>query len=354
MGYTSIKIRQDEYPGMTLVPNEFIDRYMGRAPGEYVKVYLYLLRCLNDSEAVFSFARAARLFDSSEGDIRRALYYWEAEALLSLECSGDTITGISLCAADAYPSAGRDADAAGRPLSSLPQEVPAYPVPKLRAFAAQEESAQMIFVIEQYLGRRLTHRDLCCLYCWSEELSFPPDLIIDLADLCVSEGLQDLAQLHGCALEWYGAGLRTSADARAFRKAQQAAADSEAQRQARLQMVCEVMGITGRSLNDTESAQVGKWADEWHFTDEMIREACRRTVANTHQASFEYADTVLRNWHRAHITDPDGVRAADEAYRARKGSAKRRNPDAISAAQEKESSRRGKYGELELLTMANI
>ena len=30
----------------TILKNEFIDKYMTKANGEYVKVYLYLLRCL--------------------------------------------------------------------------------------------------------------------------------------------------------------------------------------------------------------------------------------------------------------------------------------------------------------------
>ena len=34
----------------TLVANEFIDRYMAAANGEYVKVYLYLLRHQQDTD----------------------------------------------------------------------------------------------------------------------------------------------------------------------------------------------------------------------------------------------------------------------------------------------------------------
>ena len=32
--------------GHTLVPDFFVDNYMPEADGEYVKIYLYLLRCL--------------------------------------------------------------------------------------------------------------------------------------------------------------------------------------------------------------------------------------------------------------------------------------------------------------------
>ncbi len=37
----------------TVIPNYFIDAYMVHASGEYVKIYLYLLRCMNDPAMSF-------------------------------------------------------------------------------------------------------------------------------------------------------------------------------------------------------------------------------------------------------------------------------------------------------------
>ena len=39
-----MRIAIENLPSATMVPNEFIDRYMPEANGEYVKVFLYLLR----------------------------------------------------------------------------------------------------------------------------------------------------------------------------------------------------------------------------------------------------------------------------------------------------------------------
>ena len=33
----------------TAIPNRFFDDYMPKANGEFVKVYLYLLRCISDT-----------------------------------------------------------------------------------------------------------------------------------------------------------------------------------------------------------------------------------------------------------------------------------------------------------------
>ena len=54
----------------TLVADEFIDTYMASANGEYVKVYLYILRHQNEKVDLPSIADA---LNHTEADVRRAL-----------------------------------------------------------------------------------------------------------------------------------------------------------------------------------------------------------------------------------------------------------------------------------------
>lgn len=56
-----------------MVANEFIDRYMAVANGEYVKVYLYLLRHDGREIAVGEIADA---LNHTESDVKRAIAYW--------------------------------------------------------------------------------------------------------------------------------------------------------------------------------------------------------------------------------------------------------------------------------------
>ena len=43
----NIQLHNDCPATDTIVPNQFIDRFMPSANGEFVKVYLYLLRCIH-------------------------------------------------------------------------------------------------------------------------------------------------------------------------------------------------------------------------------------------------------------------------------------------------------------------
>lgn len=58
----------------TTIDNVFIDRLMPDAPGEYLKVYLYLLRHQAEQPEI---GRIADALDHTEADVRRALRYWE-------------------------------------------------------------------------------------------------------------------------------------------------------------------------------------------------------------------------------------------------------------------------------------
>ena len=69
----------------TAVSNAFIDGYMADANGEFVKVYLYLLRLLADEDKEFSVSFLADKLNNTEKDVVRALCYWEKLNLLQLE-----------------------------------------------------------------------------------------------------------------------------------------------------------------------------------------------------------------------------------------------------------------------------
>ena len=64
----------------TAVAHEFIDEYMARANGAYVKVYLFVLRHQGEDLTIEGIADA---LDHTESDVRRALAYWEKLGILS-------------------------------------------------------------------------------------------------------------------------------------------------------------------------------------------------------------------------------------------------------------------------------
>ena len=94
MDYITISTESKET--FSLISNHFIDYYMTDANGEFVKVYLYLVRLMSSKSPV-SVAGIADHFNLTEKDICRAIRYWISEDVLRLEydASGH-LTGITL------------------------------------------------------------------------------------------------------------------------------------------------------------------------------------------------------------------------------------------------------------------
>ena len=67
---------------VTLVPDIFIDTYMVEANGEYVKVYLYILRHQPEKITIGGIADA---LNYTEADVQRALKYWRKAGVLAAE-----------------------------------------------------------------------------------------------------------------------------------------------------------------------------------------------------------------------------------------------------------------------------
>ena len=73
----SITLCRDYSSDVTIVSNSFIDRYMCEANDAQIKIYLYLLRCIN-SDLMISVDDMADRFNYTEKDIMRALKYWDS------------------------------------------------------------------------------------------------------------------------------------------------------------------------------------------------------------------------------------------------------------------------------------
>ena len=131
--------------GHTLVSDLFLDEYMPSANGEYVKVYLYLLRCLKSDVQDLSISLLADTFEHTQNDVRRALKYWEKLHLLKLEYNeSKELTGIRLT----------NEDAGSRPAAQPPSDPPQLSPKPSHKPMSREDTKQLLFICEQYLGDR--------------------------------------------------------------------------------------------------------------------------------------------------------------------------------------------------------
>ncbi len=296
----------------TVVSNQFIDHYMPAANGEYVKIYLYILRSVNHQASTFSIEKMAKKFDYTVTYILTALKYWESAGLLELVYDeGGTLGHINFL--DLKRRQAADTGLQTQPEEDTLYQKHPYTLDEKKRLAKDSNFNSAKFVTQTYFGKPLGPAQLENLMFIYDGLGFDNDLIDCLVEYCVSKGRRSMRYVEATAIAWAKQGITTAALAReriaSFDRLSVA--------------VMREFGITGRSLVADERAYLDKWTREYQMPDELVKEACRRTLRATGKGSFDYADTILANWHKAGVHTPEGVEKADSAYRMQ-------NPPAIA------------------------
>ena len=328
------------------VPSKFIDEYMPEANGEFVKIYLYLLRSLSSSSSDCSISKIADKFDHTEKDVVRALKYWERQKLLAIEYNPDkSIAGIHVT--DIYhldddfssnkpvvaaqesgnssnaveattivtesPASDSSADSssivAGYASNITPIPAPAptkkeYTLDDIKNFRKDPDVSELFFIIETYLKHTLSSSDINIILYWYEELHFPTDLIEYLVEYCISKGHSSTRYMNKVAISWSESGITTVEQAK-----ENASIHSQV-----YYAVMKALGISGRNLVDTEMNYIKKWSKEFGFDTQLISLACQRTISAIHKPSFEYVDSIMTSWHTNQVHTSEDVDKLDAAY----------------------------------------
>ena len=82
--------------------------------------------------------------------------------------------------------------------------------------------------------------------------------------------------------------------------------------------VMKAFGLSGRNPVKPEMDFIRRWRDEYGFSTELIIEAANRTMSTISKPSFQYADTILRNWREHRVSKLSDIADADRAHEAEK------------------------------------
>ncbi len=284
----------------TVLENEFIDRYMPKANGEYVKVYLLLLRHLNAPSGTLTISRIADILEHTEKDVVRALNYWKKQGLLEYENVSE-----------------EDAPSPSLP-DALNAAPPASDMPSIEQYRSRKEFKELLFVAEQYLGKTLSVTDVGAINYFYETLHMSADLIEYLIEYCVENGHKSIHYIQKVALSWHERGITTVDEAKAGTLAYNRNCYS----------VLNAFGIKGRAPAAAELSYIKKWTGEYGFSLDIIVEACSRTINTIHQPSFGYADSILTGWLEKEVHCLKDIKALDEGFLKEKERKKRQNTKA--------------------------
>ena len=315
-----LKLTKYVQTNATVLDNEFIDHYMVRANGEYVKVYLLLLRHMNQSSGYLSVSELADLLECTEKDILRALRYWKSEGLLDyLDDTPDDPSPKSTAPSSAASSGLQDVQS-GYMTSSIPADsgsdsaalASTTNIQQYRSRKERAEFKELLFVAEQYLGKTLSATDIDQITYFYDTLNMSAELIEYLIEYCVENDHKSMHYINKVALSWHEENITTV----------NLAKTSSFLYNKNCYCVLNAYGIKGRGPAASEIAYIRKWSEEYGFALEVILEACDRTMNSIHQPSFDYTDSILKRWKDKNVRQLKDIDAVDADYRKEKERAK--------------------------------
>lgn len=338
----TLTLKNNFQTNATLISNDFIDNYMIQANGEFVKVYLFLLRHLDDPCQTLTLSMIADCLNNTEKDILRAFRYWESQGLLKLEKDAEghisalELNKISVSeSAAAQPvqscvSAKTQSAPAATPVMeksvmerSVSETSSSKSVSKaqnaapdkaiaLDSFKAQKERKNLFFVAEQYLGRLLSPTDMDIISYLYDTKEMSASLIEYLIEYCVENNHKSIHYIKTVGKRWAEEGIHTVEEAK-----QQSLSYNK-----NCYTILNAFGIRNRAPAEPELSYIRKWTDEYGFTLDIITEAINRTMNALHQPNFEYTDRILSDWSEKQVHHLQDIVSLDVAFQKEKAAKK--------------------------------
>ncbi|GHU68731.1 hypothetical protein FACS1894184_11420 [Clostridia bacterium] len=250
---------------VTPVENLFIQEYMLRADGDFVKAYLYALMQCYHPAAGASIESTAHDLGIDEDRLRNALSYWERLGLMRRV--SDNPPRYVCCNLNHTLRMSNNNDDG------------------LYKYADFNQRLSALFGTD----RLLRPEDYHTVVDWIESVKLPEPVVLKMVEYGISKFGKRFAfkRLEKTAAEWADLGVRTEADAIAQ-------IEREKSIELGLGQVLRRLGRRGKPSDDDVNMYF-TWVKDWGFTLEAVLAACTQTTKGS--PTMAYLDGILRRQH---------------------------------------------------------
>jgi DNA replication protein DnaD len=271
---------------VTPVENLFIQEYMLRADGDFVKVYIYgLMQCYHPVHSA-SLSTIARDLGLEESRVENAYGYWERLGLV-------------------------------RRVADNPPQYAYQNLKQMTLMRAQDDDGLYRYadfnksLQAQFGPDRLLHpQDFEKVYDWIEGLGLPEPVVLMLVSAQMRLRGKKFAfkSLDGEARKWAEAGVKTIADAEDMLR-------TYTEEYAAIRAVYKKLGKR-HAVSEPDAALYHKWTKDWGFDQATILAACEETSKGV--PTFGYVNGVLERMHLEGLRDEAALKAGQALDKATK------------------------------------
>lgn len=272
--------------GFTPVNNIFIEKYMPQARGEFIKIYLLMLKHNISGELGVSSSILASSLNLLESDIMNALNYWNDQGVIKLT-QIDKMGNFNV----------EFVDLIQEPTTSTKQ------VDLLEALGSTT-TKDMLKDIEILLARPLSPNEMSIYLNWQREFGFSSELILILMEYCISKGKSDSRYIEKVALSWHDLKITT------IEQAQNLITKTE-DKWINIRKILTYLGITNTDIMKPQQDLMEKWMLIYKFPNEIILKACDICFERLNRADFKYIDGILTNWNKNNIRTLEDIAIKD-------------------------------------------
>ena len=216
----------------------------------------------------------------------------------------------------------------------------AYTVADVKEYKKSKDAKTLVTAAQLYFGRPMGSTELTSIMFLSYSLKMPADLIDYLMQYC-AENKKDFYAVEKTALQWHENGIDSIEKAKEYCSSRIKAPDDREK---------AVLSLLGRNGNfaQGELDAVHRWFTTYGFSEEIIREACNRTVVNVEDHRIAYAESILRDWFNSGVSSAQDIESLDEEYRKKREGAKAASSGRVqSAGQAKAGKKNSTFGNFE-------
>lgn len=276
-----------------------VTEHLKDADGLELAVLLYVL-----ANGEFSLTEAAEALGTDEHEFINAVTLWEKRGILISERSPSK-----------KKKTGDKAKTESAPVKKAKRtsQLPSYSISETAAFLeSNKRSAAIIDSCENIIGKIFTTAETNIVIGMLDHLCLSGDYILLLFAYAAKTGKKSLRYIEKMALSFFDRGITEYAELEC------ALADLDKSRELSC-IIRKLFGIGKRTLTDKEEKFIHNWSVKFGYGEDIITRAYEITVNNTGDASMDYANAVLENWHSANLTTLEQI---DESIAKRKAEKK--------------------------------
>jgi len=251
--------------GVTVIENTFINHYLPNASGDYVKVYLYTLKCAgNGRNFTLTDSEIASSLRLTEQDVKNAWKYWEDEHVITIsETAGVRTIRFENLASILF---------GGKKVVSQEKSI------------ENPATENMLLEIESKISRMLAHNEKDRILSWVDEYNISPQSVVLMIEDCLKREKRSLQYWDSIARTFFDEGITTYDQAWNFFES----------RDIRWQQYKDIMSYLGlyHTASEPEKKLMNKWLDEYKLDMESIKKACDETVG-ANKPSLKYLDAII-------------------------------------------------------------